>query len=483
MTSGSDTHMSRRTVTQAACAWIGLNMAGGGRAGAASVSPRPNIVFIMADDMGYADAGCYGNPVIRTPAIDRLAAGGVMLTRAYANSAVCSATRTALMTGRYQDRLACGLEEPIATYDIGLPPGEPTWIRQLAAAGYWTALVGKWHLGGLPHYGPRKSGYRHFYGISGGAADYFTYQLIPGTDQFYQDEARIHDKGYLTTLLGNHTLSLIAARARDQQPFAISLHFNAPHWPWEGPQDEAESRRLAHASREASGGLADYDGGSLETYAAMVGAMDSQIGRVLDALEHHGMADNTIVVFTSDNGGERYADTYPFTGMKTELMEGGLRVPAIIRWPARLPPRREDEQVVVTMDWVPTLLAAAGTAMPADYPPDGQDLMAQMAGQAAAVPRNLFWRYHAQQQRAHLQGDYKYLEIRGNEYLFNVRHDPKERANLKHRDPERFERMRAQWLAWNRTMLPFTPGNYTGSPHGRYYVDHYGLEDDGLGAG
>ena len=233
---------------------------------------RPNIVFILADDLGYADLSCYGRPDFQTPKIDRLASQGMKFTQAYANSAVCSATRTALITGRYQDRLRVGLEEPLAGpgWHVGLPPDVPTLPSLLKKTGYGTTLVGKWHLGWLPDYGPLKSGYDHFFGFRGGAVDYFTHKpgVGPMVDEdLWDQDAQVHEVGYLTDLLGDRAVTVVNEYASKQSPFLLSLHFNAPHWPWEGPGDEAESRRI--------GGLRDYDGGSQKTYARMVMDMDS----------------------------------------------------------------------------------------------------------------------------------------------------------------------------------------------------------------
>ena len=346
---------------------------------------RPNIVFIMADDLGYADVSCYGRPDLSTPNIDALAAAGVRFLQAYANSAVCSATRTALITGRYQYRLPIGLEEPLVLRDVGLPPEHPTLPSLLKKSGYGTTLVGKWHLGQLPKFGPLESGYDHFYGFRGGALDYYTH--ANRGDDLWEDDIEVHQTGYLTDLLGSRAVEVVNGYAKAGRPFLLSLHFNAPHWPWEAPGDEAESKRLRAAGR----GLADFDGGSQGTYRRMIQEMDLQIGRVVEALRANGLEENTIVVFTSDNGGERFADTWPFTGRKTELLEGGLRIPAIVSWPARIPRGRVTEQVAITMDWMPTLLAAAGASVDAAYPSDGINLLPVLTEGASVVSRRLFW--------------------------------------------------------------------------------------------
>jgi arylsulfatase A-like enzyme len=431
----------------------------------------PNIVFILADDFGYADASCYGRREYATPNIDRIAAEGMRFLQAYANSAVCSASRTALITGRYQDRLPVGLEEPLAVRDdgmiVGLPPGLPTLPAQLKQAGYSTTLIGKWHLGPLPDFGPLKSGYEHFYGFREGGSDYFDHDK-----RLWVDDELAHQPGYLTDLLGDRAVRVVRERAAARTPFFLSLHFNAPHWPWEGPGDEAESKRLALASR----GLFDYDGGSLQTYAAMVTRMDYQIGRVLDALKASRVANDTIVIFTSDNGGERYSDRWPFTGIKTELLEGGIRIPAIVRWPGHVRAGAINEhQTIMHMDWLPTLLAAAGATPDASFPPDGMNLLPTLTANAPPVTRKLFWRYLNLQQEAARDGDFKYLKILNNTFLFNVVEDPLERANLKERRPDIYARLVADYRAWNDTMLPLDPGASTNGPMGSQLADHFGI--------
>ena len=221
----------------------------------------PNIVFIMADDLGYADLSCYGRRDYSTPNIDKLASTGMRFTQAYANSAVCSATRTGLITGRYQYRLPVGLDEPLTNRpgrSVGLPPEHPTLPSLLKKVGYGTTLLGKWHLGWLPEFSPLKSGYDHFWGFRGGGVDYFTHKTgaaTTPTDDLWEDDVKIQQAGYLTDLLGDHAVSSINNYVKEGRPFLLSLHFNAPHWPWEGPDDEAESRRirtLAELTRRVS---------------------------------------------------------------------------------------------------------------------------------------------------------------------------------------------------------------------------------------
>jgi arylsulfatase A-like enzyme len=466
------TVITRRTLLRNAAMGT-LALASGARTVFGQRNPKPpNIVFILADDLGYADVSCYGRPDLSTPNIDRIAATGVRFLQAYANSAVCTATRTALITGRYQYRLRVGLEEPLSGNhpEVGLPPEHPTLPSLLKKAGYGTTLIGKWHLGVLPSFGPLKSGYDHFYGFRGGALDYYMHTGTDHRDDLWDDDAPIDQMGYLTDLLGSRAVDVVNAYAKSTQPFLISLHFNAPHWPWEAPGDQAESNRLRYRD------LNDFDGGTQKTYQRMIEEMDLQIGRVLAALDAHGLTENTIVIFTSDNGGERFADTWPFTGRKTELLEGGLRIPALMRWPARIPQGRTTDQVAISMDWLPTLLAAAGAAPDPAFPPDGMDLMPLLTQNSAPVPRKLFWRYKANAQRAARDGDFKYLKILDNTFLFNVVDDPMERANLKARRKDVYAKLVSEWLEWNAAMLPEIDESSTGSFGGDVLADHIGAK-------
>ncbi len=417
---------------------------------------RPNIVFVLADDLGWADLSVYGQTDFETPHLDRMAAEGVRFTQAYANSAVCSATRFALITGRYQYHFRGGLEEPLVrqAHVHGLPPEHPTLPSVLRDNGYATALIGKWHLGSLPNFGPLKSGYDKFFGNYGGAIDYFTHK--PGVGEavprdLYEGEVPVERVGYFTQLLADEASSWIKSQSKDK-PFFLSLHFTAPHWPWVGPEDEEVSKNLKN--------IFHYDGGNLLTYAKMVRSLDSAVGQVLRTLKAQGLDDNTIVVFSSDNGGERFAKTWPFTGQKTELLEGGLRVPTLLRWPAKLK-SQVSEQVTISMDWLPTLLAAAGVSPTLPYVPDGENILPVLTGEKPSYDRTLFWRYKAQAQRAVRDGNHKYLKINNNEFLFDVVDDVRERANLRDKEPIVFERLKQLWNDWNAKFLPITDEVFT----------------------
>ena len=418
---------------------------------------KPNLIFIVADDLGYADLGCYGGrpagfgPV--SPHIDALAAGGLRFTEGYSNSPVCSPTRFALMTMRYQYRLRGGMEEPINSRSkgsptLGLPPAMPTLPSLLREAGYATALIGKWHLGYPPAFGPQRSGYDDFYGIMAGGVDYFSHCSGKGDHDLYENEAERHDVGYLTDLLSRRAVDHVKARAaaaRGGRPFFLSLHYTAPHWPWETRDD-------AHLAAEVAGNLFHLDGGDVETYRRMVHHMDEGIGWLVAALREEGLLENTLIVFTSDNGGERFSDNWPLVGGKMDLTEGGIRVPWIAHWPAAIPAGTTSAQHCMTMDWSATLLELGGGTPHPDHPIDGVSLAAVLRDPSQTFERPLYWRMHHRHQRALRHGDWKYLRVDEHEYLFNLRQDARERANLAHKHPELLERLRADWLAWEATV-------------------------------
>ncbi len=424
---------------------------------AAPVDERPNIIFIMADDMGYADLSCYGAQGYQTPAIDRLAAEGERFSQAYVSSPVCSPSRASLLTGQYPGRFNAGLNEPNTAYPAGqeLPLATPTIASTLRSVGYRTSLIGKWHLTEIPQFSPTRYGYDHFFGIKGGAADYFTHKVRAQTDDpalgLYEDDRPVSRDGYLTNVLTDEAVRQI--RASGPKPLFLSLHFNAPHWPWEGPEDGERSRSLKD--------LWDRSGGSLETYAAMMKNMDANVARVLDAIDAAGKRRNTIVIFTSDNGGERYSNMWPLTGYKGELLEGGIRVPFIIRWPGHIRAGSRSDQVISLMDMLPTFAAAARAPVPTRL--DGENMLPHMIGRSPDAPRTMFWRFKASEQGAVRQGDWKYLRLGGKEHLFDVRKDPHERADLKEVYPQVLAELKAKWAAWNAQMLPYPAGSFSES--------------------
>ncbi|WP_225784768.1 sulfatase [Xenophilus sp. Marseille-Q4582] len=423
------------------------------------MSARPNILFIVADDLGYADLGCYGGreanfgPV--SPVLDRLAAQGALFTQGYANSPVCSPTRFGMITGRYQYRLRGAAEEPINSKSrgsdtLGMPPEHPTLPSLLKDAGYRTALIGKWHLGHPPHFGPLRSGYEEFFGPMAGGVDYFTHCDSRGTHDLYDGTEASKAEGYLTDLLSRRAVDYVDRMAQGEdadRPFFLSLHYTAPHWPWETRED-------ADRAPAVKDNLFDLAGGNIHVYRRMIHHMDEGIGWIVEALRRNGQLDHTLIVFTSDNGGERFSDNWPLVGGKMDLTEGGIRVPWIAHWPAVIAPGTQSRQLCMTMDWSATMLDAAGVAAHPDYPLDGVSLLGVLKQPGHTFARPLHWRMNHRGQRALREGDWKYLRVDGHDYLFNLPADERERANLAGRQSERLARMRADWEAWNAGMPP-----------------------------
>ncbi|MFN2400290.1 MAG: sulfatase-like hydrolase/transferase [Gemmatimonadaceae bacterium] len=412
---------------------------------------RPNLLFILADDLGYGDLSAFGRPDYRTPNIDRLVADGVRFTNAYAAASTCTPTRVAFMTGRYPQRLSADLQRPMPwsrpgeeKLKFGLPAEHPTVASLLKNASYHTSLIGKWHLGFLPENGPIRHGFDEFFGIRGAGADYFTHTTRYGERDLWEGEVPAERIGYLTDLLTERAVELV--NRKHERPFYLSLHYTAPHWPWEGPADKhgAEPR---HPFSE---------GGSKQVFAEMVRSLDAGVGRVLSALRRAKLERDTLVIFTSDNGGERYSLNAPWSNGKFTLWEGGIRVPLIMRWPARLPRGGTATQLTISMDWAATLLAAAGASPDPGYPLDGIDLTPFARRKRTPVDRQLFWRQPYPDQTPHAatrRGKWKYLRVGDQEYLFDVTSDPGEKVNLKAKLPEVFARLREQWRAWDAQMV------------------------------
>jgi arylsulfatase A-like enzyme len=445
------TKVTRREFLGTAAATTALAASGS----AQTPGRRPHILFILADDLGYGDLSSYGRPDYQTPVLDRMVRQGMKFTSAYAAAPVCTPTRCAYITGRYPQRLRVGLEEPLTSTsppDIGLPPDHPTIASRLKAAGYDTALVGKWHLGWRPEFGPNRHGFDEFFGPLSGATDYFTHRSADmpggvaaegGGPDLWENLTLVQRTGYLTDLLSDRAVEFIG-RPRTR-PFFLSLHYTAPHSPWEGPEDEG----TGHAAHGPGPMVA---GGSLRTFAAMMRRMDAGIGRVLRALER-GRADrHTLVVFTSDNGGERYSYQWPFSFQKFNLHEGGTRVPAIARWTGVIPAGRVTDHAAITMDWTATFLAVAGAAADPLYPLDGENLMPVLTGQRPAYDRTLCWRIRGFD--ALRSGSWKYLRDGAGEHLYHLANDPGEKSDLRAAQADRFSALKAEYQRWAAQMLP-----------------------------
>jgi len=408
---------------------------------------RPNVLLIIADDMGYGDIGAYGATDTRTPNLDRLAAEGVRLTDFYANAPVCTPTRAALMTGRYQQRLM--LERPLASVGADLDAVLPVTGRSVPQlmkdAGYRTALIGKWHLGYQPASGPRAHGFDYFWGFLSGYLDWYTHVRGDGQHDVWENETPVHVDGYFHHETTRRAQAELDRSVADGRPFFLEVAYGAPHWPFQSPRvPSVAERRNSSMTPDPS----DANAATRADYVAIMEDFDTEIGTLLERLRHHGIERDTLVVFMSDNGGEWLSRNSPLFHRKDTVWEGGVRVPAILRWPARLPRGAVSGQVGITMDISASLVAAAGVTR-TDLTFEGRDLVELLAS-GRVVERELLWRVIRPnvQQRAIRAGDFKYVEDGGLRFLFNVRTDPGERDDLTGRDPARVRALRERIAAW-----------------------------------
>ncbi len=434
-------------------------------------SSSPNVIFILADDLGWGDVGCYGALQNLTPAIDSLAAEGLRFNHGYSGSATCSPTRVSLYTGRYPGRTYAGLAEPIIIADdkTGLPPEQPTLPALMKAGGYNTAMFGKWHVGHLPWFSPNKIGFDKWFGNLAGAVDYFSHLDLVGRPDLYEDEQPIEVDGYYTELITERAVGYIEQQS-ESKPFYMQVNYTAPHWPWEGPDDRDVSDRVTEAMKtNPMSAMFHYEGGSLETYQKMVKALDDGVQQILDSLKSKNLDENTVVIFSSDNGGERYAFMWPFVGEKGVLTEGGIRVPLIVRWPKFVKPGQVTDIPAVTMDITATMLDLAGVEAHPDYPLDGRSLLPWLLDGEEMPERYLRWRIR--EQGAIRKGKYKLLVDKNPPFrfgrkpgqsveLFDVTEDGREAADLSAELPELTAELFAEWQRFDAELMPYPPRQF-----------------------
>lgn len=412
---------------------------------------RPNILLILSDDAGYADFGFQGSEIMKTPNLDKLAEGGIRFTQAYVSASVCGPSRAGIMTGKYQQRF--GFEENnVPGYmsvvsaqkgiDMGLPLDETTMADYMKSLDYRTAYFGKWHLGGADRFHPTKRGFDEFYGFRGGARSYYAYENAPKSqlDKLERGFGNFAEhEGYLTEVLADETAAFIE-RNKDKPFFAI-LAFNAVHTPMDViKEDLKEFPELS---------------GNRQKVAAMTLSLDRACGRVLDKLEELGLDDNTIVVFTNDNGGpsDRNASVnLPLSGTKSNHLEGGIRIPTLIRWPEKIEAAREYSYPVSTLDLLPTFYQAAGGSSENLTDIDGVDLMPYLCGDNMNRPHQiLFWKKETR--AAVRDGDWKLIRFSDRPAeLYNIEEDISEHNNLASKYPERVKDMFKQLYEWELTL-------------------------------
>jgi arylsulfatase A-like enzyme len=406
----------------------------------------------MADDLGYADLSCYGRKDYQTPNLDKLCSQGIKFMNAYAAAPVCTPTRVSFYTGRYPARLAVGLYEPLEGNSkdslVGLSPETPSIGNLLKRSGYETYLVGKWHLGFTAEHTPNKNGFDYFFGFKAGATDYISHTAFNGEPDLYENDILVQKDGYLTDLLGEKAIEII--KRPHQKPFFLALMFNSPHWPWQTPEDKP----VPHGT-----GADWMKGGSAETYAAMMKSLDDAVGKLVKAVDELKLSSNTVIIFTSDNGGVQFSDNGIYKGGKMQLWEGGIREPAFIRWIGKLKENTVTNQVTTTMDWTATILSIAGANADKNFPLDGIDLMPVLTGKQHEVQRTLYWRiFQRRQHNAIRDGNWKWLRDEKNEeYLFDLSVDPSEKNNLKEKFPETFLKLKNKFSAWEKAVLAPIP--------------------------
>jgi len=428
--------------------------------GAEAAPSRTNILFILADDLGYGDLGCYGRKDIRTPNLDRLAGQGVKFTSHYANGPECTPTRTAFLTGRYQQWVG-GLECAIGTgnvgrYDdairlreknaLGLPAGEQTIARLLKKAGYRTALTGKWHLGYEPQFAPNLHGFDYAFYCTGGGMDYFHYlDNVAGYNLFLNGKP-VRREGYFTDLMTDEAISFL--KRNGTEPFFLYVPYTAPHSPFQGPNDRLSDPLPLDSP------LWNQSTAPPDVYIAMIEHMDKGIGRILDALDTMGLTENTVIIFAGDNGGTRSARNAPFSGIKGSTFEGGIRVPAMVKWQGVVPAGIVSDQVSATFDFTASIARIAGVHPSSEKPFEGIDIVRHVAEGNKDFDRTLYWRKPRGERvwKGVRQGSLKYVgERQGDElreYLFDLSSDLAEEYNLKDTQPEGFARLKRLYDAW-----------------------------------
>jgi arylsulfatase A-like enzyme len=437
-----------RTLVLLSAAMLGALATLAAQPSPAQSSGRPNIVVIIADDLGYGDLSAYGATDAKTPRLDQLAREGVRLTDFYANAPVCTPTRAAFITGRYHQRTP--LDRPLGTVGAHLEAGLPVTGRSvpqlLKDAGYRTALIGKWHLGFKPEFGPRAHGFEYFWGYLSGYLDWYTHVRGDGQHDLWENETPASHDGYF-----HHEVTRRAIAALDQPggdaPFFLEVAYGAPHWPFQSPRAASvAARRNDSMFQDPS----DKDAPTRAAYVEILEDFDAEVGKLLDALQARKLDRSTLVVFVSDNGGEWLSRNDPLFNRKDTVWEGGIRVPGILRWPGVLPAGVVSPQVGITMDLSASFVALAGASRP-DLQLEGIDLVSTLA-KGVPVERTLFWRVVRPDTRQYAvrSGDWKYVEDGGKRFLFDVRADPAERNDLAGRDPARVAAMRAQVAAWEK---------------------------------
>lgn len=400
---------------------------------------KPNIILIMADDLGYGDLSCYGNKHFSTPNIDALADAGIRFTDFHSNGPVCSPTRAALLTGRYQQR--CGIDRVVTAANhrhTGMALEETTIAEILRSAGYKTALFGKWHLGYDVKFNPARQGFDEFIGYVSGNVDYHSHVDQTGYEDWWKNEKLTPEKGYTTDLVTEHGIRFI--EANKNRPFFLYLPHEAPHYPYQGRGDKAD--RTIGGKFPVPGSRKDIPG----AYKEMVQAMDEGVGRIVQTVKQLGIEQDTFIFFCSDNGANKRGSNAPLNGHKGTLWEGGHRVPAIAVWSGKIEPATETDQTAMTMDLFATIASIAELSLPGGLKLDGLDLKNVLTANIKLPERTLFWRYG--KQKAVRKGDWKLLIQREDVRLYNLTNDLAEQNNVASQYPNIEKSLQAELDIW-----------------------------------
>ena len=379
---------------------------------------KPNFIIIMADDLGYGDISCYGNEIIRTPNIDALAADGMRFTDYHSNGAVCSPTRAAMLTGRYQQR--CGITGVVTAANhrhTGMSLDEITFAEVLKQKNYTTGLFGKWHLGYETEFNPIKQGFDEFAGFVSGNVDYHSHIDQEGHADWWHGEKLEEDKGYSTDMITQYGEKFI--EKHHSKPFCLFLAHEAPHYPYQGPDDDPQ-RKVGNP--KTFKGRED----KAAAYKEMIEAMDAAIARIVDKVNKMNIENNTLIFFCSDNGPAAHGSSGPLRGKKGSLFEGGHRVPAIAYWPGKIKTGCVTDETIMGMDLFPTMAAMTGAATPSNL--DGIDFSSVMLRGAKLIERTLFWQQGGQ--KALRRGKWKLVMQKKNTQLFNLENDLAEKNDL-----------------------------------------------------
>jgi arylsulfatase A-like enzyme len=413
-----------------------------------AAEPRPNVVLILIDDLGYGDLGCYGSTKHRTPHLDRLAAEGLRFTDFHSNGAVCSPTRAALLTGQYPQRH--GIEAAIGfTLEEGVPLDRTMIPEVLAPAGYRCGVFGKWHLGHVTRFGPNAQGFHESH-CSNNNPDYHSHVSRDGKVDWWKDQQLSDEPGYLVDLVTRHGVRFI--RENRQRPFFLYLPQLAVHFPYQGPRDpphRTSGRKWDGDDRYGPLPKPEFP----RAYREMVEAADASVGQIVAALEETGLRERTLIFVCSDNGAYAWVGSNGgLRGQKGDLYEGGHRVPAIANWRGRIAPGQVTAETAMTMDVFPTLLAVAGVAAPAGWRSDGVDLRGLLLRGEALPGRALFWR--DADEKAVRRGSWKLVSRADSRELFDLAGDPGEARDVATARPEIVEQLQRELAAWERDVAP-----------------------------